>query len=166
VIFWETPGNDYNSVWHELFEDSPLLIGAPRHWNRHEKFNAVNRHRAMMGQQGEIQSQEGLNKGADTTHCDYEMYFPRHCGSEMCRGFDFSRETWLLRLAREPSAQEFFMLLRCVSDSTRLSVSSFSHDTQLLLLLNWHFTGHSFVNMSKTRSLPLLRRSFLQTRLS
>lgn len=112
IIFWDTPGNDYNIVWHALFQDSPVLMGAPRHWTRTSKFDRVNRYRKSIGQQGDLISSKGRYKDVDATHCDYKGYFPTERCGESCMGFNFSRDTWLLRLAQEPSAQEFFLLLR------------------------------------------------------
>jgi hypothetical protein len=104
---------NYNVAWHALMEESPVLTGVPLQWSKRHKFDYVNRHREQIGRKGEIDTQKGLGLGSDLTHCDYKEYFPsRQCKGNMCVGFDFSREKWLLRLAREPSAQEFFMLLR------------------------------------------------------
>lgn len=123
VIFWDTPGNDYNTAWHALFEDSPLLIGAPQHWNKRRKFDHVNRHRE---QQRNVSQRKGFGNGADTVHCDYKEYFPLNQCGQSCRDFDFSRDTWLLRLAREPSAQEFFMLLRAqLRQETKDKIAAF-----------------------------------------
>ena len=113
VIFWQVPGYGTNEIWHELFEDSPVLTGAPKHWEHAKHFDRVNNHRKSKGQAGDIRvNGEGISKDQDCTHGDYWMYYSPECAGGMCRDVKFHRETWLLRLAREPSAQEFFMLLR------------------------------------------------------
>lgn len=45
---------------------------------------------------------------------DYNTMYPLDCrqGGAMCRGFKHPRDLWLLRFAKEPSAQEFYQLLR------------------------------------------------------
>ncbi|KAL3942791.1 MAG: hypothetical protein SGBAC_003067 [Bacillariaceae sp.] len=94
LIHWVTGGLEDNRGWHHLFQDSPVLAGVPRHWKKGK------------------QSLDNMKARRRPQACqDYSTYFPLDC-SGMCRGFKHPRDLWFLRFAKEPSAQEFYQLLR------------------------------------------------------
>jgi hypothetical protein len=102
LIHWVTGGLDDNRGWHHLFQDSPVLAGVPPHW--------------IKGAPSMDRFQDyRKSKNAPVVACgDYSTYFPLHCthGGGMCQGFKHPRDLWFLRFAKEPSAQEFYQLLR------------------------------------------------------
>eukprot|EP00980_Cylindrotheca_fusiformis_P029419 scaffold23471_cov141-Cylindrotheca_fusiformis.AAC.16 len=102
LIHWVTGGIDDNRGWHHLFRDSPVLAGVPPHWTKGAP--SMDRFQAYRNA-----------TGAPLVACgDFSTYFPLGCdkGGGMCQGFKHPRDLWFLRFAKEPSAQEFYQLLR------------------------------------------------------
>lgn len=102
LIHWVTGGLDDNRGWHYLFQDSPALAGVPPHWTKGAP--SMDRFQAYR-----------IANNAPVVACgDYSTYFPLDCtaGGSMCQGFKHPRDLWFLRFAKEPSAQEFYQLLR------------------------------------------------------
>ena len=109
LIHWVTGGINDNRGWHHLFQDSPVLAGVPPYWNKGPA--STKRFQAY---------RSSKNITAAACGGDYSTYYPLDCGqhgdeggsSGMCQGYKHPRDLWLLRFAKEPSAQEFYQLLR------------------------------------------------------
>ncbi|CAJ1951780.1 unnamed protein product [Cylindrotheca closterium] len=107
LIHWVTGGLDDNRGWHYLFQDSPVLAGVPRHWHKGKpSLEKIQAHREQHDE-----SSSSSSSSSSSACQDYSTYFPLDC-DETCKGFKHPRDLWFLRFAQEPSAQEFYQLLR------------------------------------------------------
>lgn len=118
LVHWDAVGLNDNRAWHHLFEDTPVIAGVPGHWKqgpwgeyKNTSFVVVNEHRKIAGTMGDL-VKNSLEVLQDCTHGDYSVHYPFYCTGGACEGFSHPRDLWLLRFAKEPSVQEFYMLLR------------------------------------------------------
>ena len=128
IVNWFDPANeDNNRMWHALFEDTPVLAGLPKYWEQGEGINKANAYRKLTGTQSELRFDEDLlEQGGDVEAGDYHMYFDRNTAGAHCPSWSQLRDLWLLRLAKEPSVQEFYQLLRAqIRQKTKDKIAEF-----------------------------------------
>jgi hypothetical protein len=123
LVHWDAPGlGGDNRAWHYLFQDSPALMGVPAHWKEGpwgklrdglDALKLINHYRNhTLGVMGDL-GKEGIFKNTDCAHGDFNVYYRFDCGrGAHCQGYRHPTDLWLLRFAREPSAQEFYALVR------------------------------------------------------
>ena len=112
LVQWLSPTHeDTNRMWHALFEDTPVLAGLPKHWKMRMEFEKAAAYRKSTGAKTKIYK-EGMSRGDDMSAGDYHMNYNTHSAGKHCQHWGHTRDLGLLRLAKEPSVQEFYHLLR------------------------------------------------------
>ena len=119
LVFWDTPPirKTDHKVWSELFDDSPVLHGVPWHWmhpQKYRSFDKITEYRELTNTTWGNYYPEtaAMNPHGDSDAGDYNMYFDLKSSGGHCDNIRVTADTWLLRIASEPSVQEFYKLLR------------------------------------------------------
>ena len=112
LVNWFDPGSSRNNrMWHALFEDTPVVAGLPKHWEQGRGLEKATAFRKSIGTKT-VTNEGGLSKEGDMLAGDYHMYYSVKSAGGHCQNLNKIRDLWLLRLAKEPSVQEFYQLLR------------------------------------------------------